>query len=173
MELAKKTKSTIKQTYYLSTDDVLNNSYTCHFDCNVNQLILWKSYLTQIHEAPKNILLLFSNTALMSDHSFKLIKLFSKHYLVYVLEIYKQSCILAKHLLTLLNDEDKVGIIVFSDNWCSPSNSDQCFFANQGLYLKNLLPITNATDQNKNILHRFVDALQRKNGTCNQIKSNT
>lgn len=77
-ENERKTRGTIKQLYFLSSQDVLNSFYSHSFNCEVNQLLLWKSYLTYTNHISKNILLMFSNSAAVTDNTFKIFKVFGK-----------------------------------------------------------------------------------------------
>lgn len=80
IEAAKNSKGIIRQSYYLSMQDVQNNSLKTNYACEVNHILLWNSYISQFGNTPKNILLLLSNAASVTDNTFQMMKLFGKYF---------------------------------------------------------------------------------------------
>lgn len=79
LDLAKKSKSAIKQIYYLSTADVLNNTNVPNFKCKRNKLLLWKTYMANTNRDAKKILLLIPNGISVTEENFKIMKEFGNY----------------------------------------------------------------------------------------------
>ncbi|KAF5272845.1 hypothetical protein FQR65_LT00441 [Abscondita terminalis] len=146
-----KLKSAMKHMYLLSKWDVLSNSHNSMYNCNSCDLsLLWKLYILQSRSSmPRNVMLLLDHGGSLSKRQFQIVKA------------------VAKQMISVLDDKDKVGVLGISDEWSYPYLTEQCLMPNQIPPASNSHIISPATEHNKYLLNRFIDALSKGNSVTN------
>ncbi|KAB0801153.1 hypothetical protein PPYR_05507 [Photinus pyralis] len=151
LDSVKRLKGAIKQMYLLSRWDVISNAQNSVYNCNIrDESLLWKLYvLKNADSTPRNVMLLLDHGGSLSKHQFHIVKA------------------VAKHMISVLNGNDKVGVLGISDEWSYPYITDQCLMPNQIPPASDSHVLSPATDHNKYLLNRFIDSLTKGNGVTN------
>ncbi|KAK4871749.1 hypothetical protein RN001_015873 [Aquatica leii] len=146
-----KLKGATKHMYLLSKWDVLSNSYNSMYNCNTCDLsLLWKLYIGQnTNSVPRNVMLLLDHGGSLSKRQFQIVKA------------------VAKQMISVLNDNDRVGVLGISDEWSYPYLTGQCLMPNQIPPASDSHTISPASEYNKYLLNRFIDSLSKGNGVTN------
>lgn len=164
---AKKIKGAIKQIYLLSTLEVSSLSSNAPIaNCkDQDQSILWKLYMKYRKSLPRNVMLLLDHGGSLSKQQFRIVKAVCK-------KPFKQNIllsnfnipVLAKQMISVLNEYDRIGVLAVSDEWSSPYLTDQCLMPNQIPPISDSHTMSPATEHNKYLLNKFVDSLTKGNG---------
>ncbi|KAF5289595.1 hypothetical protein FQA39_LY15042 [Lamprigera yunnana] len=146
-----KIKAATKQMYLLSKWDVLSNTQNVNNYCDNRDLsLIWKSYILQnSNSVPRNIMLLLDHGGSLSKRQFQIVKA------------------VAKQIISVLNERDKVGVLGISDEWSYPYLTEQCLMPNQILPVSDSHIISPVSEHNKYLLNRFVNSLSKGNGVTN------
>lgn len=67
-------------------------------------------------------------------------------------------------MITVLNKNDKIGVVAISDDWSCPYLNEQCVMPNQIPLTSDSHVISAATHHNKYLLNKFIDSLVKGNG---------
>ncbi|XP_017769692.1 PREDICTED: VWFA and cache domain-containing protein 1 [Nicrophorus vespilloides] len=143
----KKLKDAIKQKYFLSNMDVLNHHNADISNCNYhNHSLLWSTYMSRIKHKHKNILLLLDHGGSLSKQQFKIVNS------------------IAKQVISVLNDNDNIGLLALSDVYKLPYLLDNCSVHH---YKGETYYISSASKNNKQYLYRFINSLTKGTGATN------
>lgn len=140
-------KESVKQLYFLSSSDVSSKSASEISKCeNCDQSLLWKNYMSHIKTKRRNVVLLLDHGGSLSKWQFQIVKA------------------VAKQMIAVLNNDDRIGLLAVSDDWSAPYLSEQCLTPNQVPPSTDLFKVTQATQHNKYLLNKFVDSLVKGSG---------
>lgn len=147
---AKKLEGAIKQFYLLSTSDVESKQSVPIEDCRVqDRSLLWKTYQGQLVSVPRNIMLLLDHGGSLSKRQFQIVKG------------------IAKQMILVSGEEDRIGVLAISDEWTSPYLSEQCLMPNLVPPTTDSHVLSRATEHNKLLLNKFIDSLAKGSGVTN------
>ncbi|KAL1492905.1 hypothetical protein ABEB36_011074 [Hypothenemus hampei] len=137
----------LKQQYFIAERDIRDKQFSgFSMCCGYDEAIIWKNYMSHQRYTRKNIIIVLDHGGSLSKKQLQVAKM------------------IAKEILAVLNDEDRVALIGVASDWsfpeggCSDTKSFQPY-----------VTLQNAKSSYLVLLKNFIDSLVRGNGATNHV----